>query len=65
MSRLPGLPRLDVTFTNHGSMPHSLDFHGARVAPDRGYRDVAPGHTLRVSFVVQRPGVTTMFGEAE
>ena len=35
--------RLEVTFTNHGSMPHSLDFHSGRVAPDKAYRDVAPG----------------------
>lgn len=49
--------RLDVTFTNHGTMPHSLDFHSARIAPDRAYRDVAPGRSIHVSFVVQRPGV--------
>jgi nitrite reductase (NO-forming) len=49
--------RLEVTFTNHGSMPHSLDFHSGRVAPDKAYRDVAPGHSLRVSFLAERPGV--------
>jgi len=49
--------RVDVKFTNHGSMPHSLDFHSARVAPDRAYRDVAPGHSMHVSFVAERSGV--------
>jgi nitrite reductase (NO-forming) len=49
--------RLDVTFTNHGTMPHSLDFHSARVAADRAFRDVLPGHSLHVSFVAERPGV--------
>jgi nitrite reductase (NO-forming) len=49
--------RVDVKFTNDGSMPHSLDFHSARVAPDRAYRDIAPGETMHVSFVAERPGV--------
>jgi nitrite reductase (NO-forming) len=49
--------RLDVTFTNHGTMPHSLDFHSARVAADRAFKDVLPGYSLHVSFVAQRPGV--------
>jgi len=49
--------RLDVTFTNHGSMPHSLDFHSARVAASAAFKDVPPGHTLRFSFVAERPGV--------
>ena len=48
--------RLDVTFTNRGSMPHSLDFHSARVAADRAFKDVLPGHSFHLSFVVQRPG---------
>jgi copper-containing nitrite reductase len=49
--------RVEVTFTNHGSMPHSLDFHSARVAADSAFKDVAPGHSLRFSFVAERPGV--------
>jgi len=49
--------RIVVMFTNHGSMPHSLDFHSARVAPDKAYRDVLPGRSLRISFVAERPGV--------
>ena len=49
--------RIAITFTNHGSMPHSLDLHSARVAPDRAYRDVPPGHSLHMSFVAERPGV--------
>jgi nitrite reductase (NO-forming) len=49
--------RVDVTFTNHGDMPHSLDFHAGRLAADKAFRDVMPGHSLHVSFVVERPGV--------
>jgi nitrite reductase (NO-forming) len=49
--------RVDVTFQNHGSMPHSLDFHSARVAPEQAFKDVLPGHTMKVSFVASRPGV--------
>jgi nitrite reductase (NO-forming) len=49
--------RLNVTFTNQGSMPHSLDFHSARVPADRAFKDVLPGHSIHESFVVERPGV--------
>jgi len=49
--------RVEVMFRNHGTMPHSLDFHSARIAPDKAYRDVAPGRSLRISFVAERPGV--------
>jgi nitrite reductase (NO-forming) len=49
--------RVDVLFTNHGSMPHSLDFHSARVASNVAFKDILPGHSLRFSFVAQRPGV--------
>ena len=38
-------------------MPHSLDFHSARVAADAAFRDVPPGRSLHVSFVAERPGV--------
>ena len=49
--------RVDVTFRNNGSMPHSLDFHAARVAANQAFKDLLPGHTMHVSFVAQTPGV--------
>ena len=50
--------RVDITFTNHGAMPHSLDLHGAAsLAPDKAFKDVLPGHSLHVSFVAKTPGV--------
>src|SRR5439155_812524 len=55
--------RVKVTFVNGGSkamgvtMPHSIDFHAAEVAPSRYYTDVAPGKRLTISFVAKHPGV--------
>jgi nitrite reductase (NO-forming) len=49
--------RVDVTFTNHGMMPHSLDMHAASLPPDQAFKDVLPGHSLHVSFVATTPGV--------
>ena len=31
-----------ITLTNNGAIPHSVDFHAARVAPDKAFRDVNP-----------------------
>ena len=32
-----------VTMTNNAPMPHSIDFHAARIAPNVAFRDIAPG----------------------
>src|SRR6185295_6065641 len=32
-----------ITLTNRGAIPHSVDFHAARVAPDKNFVDVFPG----------------------
>ena len=32
-----------ITLTNNGAIPHSVDFHAARVAPDKAFGDVFPG----------------------
>jgi nitrite reductase (NO-forming) len=45
-----------VTFTNHGMMQHSIDFHAAQVAPDVAYRSVDPGQSVDLSFVALVPG---------
>jgi nitrite reductase (NO-forming) len=55
--------RVHITFVNGGSkkmavnMAHSIDFHSAEVAPNKGYIDVAPGKKLAIDFVARHPGV--------
>ena len=46
-----------ASITNKTTMPHSIDFHAARIAPSRAFRDVAPGATFAFDFVAKSPGV--------
>src|SRR5215211_2306349 len=46
-----------MTLTNGGAIPHSIDFHAARIAPDVAFRDVAPGKSFTFSFKADDPGV--------
>lgn len=39
------------------TMPHSIDFHSAEVAPNKNYIDVAPAKHLTINFVAKHPGV--------
>lgn len=48
---------VQVTLTNHGTMPHSIDFHAAQIAPNPAFHDVNPGETEQFSFVATTPGV--------
>src|SRR5262245_46597398 len=48
--------RVDVTLTNNGDMPHSLDFHAAEVAPNVAFADVMPGESKKFSWVAKAPG---------
>ena len=54
---------VEITFKNGGSkemnvtMPHSIDFHSAEVAPDKNYIDIAPGKALKISFKAEHAGV--------
>jgi nitrite reductase (NO-forming) len=48
---------VEVTITNRGSIPHSIDFHAARIAPSRAFRDVKPGESFTYSFTATSPGV--------
>jgi nitrite reductase (NO-forming) len=34
---------VEMTLTNGWSIPHSIDFHAARIAPNVAFRDVDPG----------------------
>ncbi|HET6655115.1 MAG TPA: multicopper oxidase domain-containing protein [Gammaproteobacteria bacterium] len=48
---------VNVTFTNRGLMPHSIDFHAAQTPPSLHYVDIQPGETIKFSFVARVPGV--------
>jgi nitrite reductase (NO-forming) len=46
-----------ITLTNGGAIPHSVDFHAARIAPDQAFRDVSPGESISYTFEATDPGV--------
>src|SRR5215216_644712 len=46
-----------ITLTNKGAIPHSVDFHAARIAPDKAFRDVMPGQSVSYTFRANDPGV--------
>ena len=48
---------VEMTLTNGGSIPHSIDFHAARIAPNVAFRDVAPGESFTFRFRASDPGV--------
>lgn len=48
---------VNVSITNKMPMPHSIDFHAARIAPDRAFRNVDRGETLKFTFEATSPGV--------
>jgi nitrite reductase (NO-forming) len=48
---------VEMTLTNGGSIPHSIDFHAARIAPNKAFRDVMPGGSFSFRFRAGDPGV--------
>ena len=46
-----------MSLTNGGAIPHSIDFHAARIAPNKAFRDVAPGESFTFRFKASDPGV--------
>jgi nitrite reductase (NO-forming) len=48
---------VQVKITNGGSIPHSIDFHAARIPPNEAFRDAAPGESVSYSFTAADPGV--------
>ena len=48
---------VQMTLTNGGAIPHSIDFHAARIAPNVAFRDVAPGTSFTFRFKATDPGV--------
>jgi len=47
---------VNVTFTNQGTMQHSIDFHAAITAPSLNYVEIQPGKSIKFSFVARVPG---------
>jgi nitrite reductase (NO-forming) len=48
--------RVELTLTNKGTIPHSVDFHAARIAPNVAFKDVPAGGSIHYSFVANDPG---------
>jgi nitrite reductase (NO-forming) len=46
-----------ITLTNKGAIPHSVDFHAARIAPNKAFGDVMPGQSVSYTFRADDPGV--------
>ena len=48
---------VEMTLKNGGAIPHSIDFHAARIAPNVAFKDVAPGDSFTFRFTAGDPGV--------
>jgi nitrite reductase (NO-forming) len=48
---------VEMTLTNGGAIPHSIDFHAARIAPNVAFKDVVPGESIKFRFTASDPGV--------
>jgi nitrite reductase (NO-forming) len=48
---------VEMTLVNGGAIPHSIDFHAARIAPNVAFKDVAPGDSFTFRFEAGDPGV--------
>jgi nitrite reductase (NO-forming) len=46
-----------ITLRNEGAIPHSIDFHAARIAPNQAFKDVKPGESFSFEFVANDSGV--------
>lgn len=60
---VPGAPiravqgdTIHVRVENNAPMTHSVDFHSARVAPERGYANVQPGESFEWDMRLDYPG---------
>jgi nitrite reductase (NO-forming) len=45
-----------IKVVNRSPMPHSIDFHAARIPANVAYRMLNPGDTIRFEFVARDPG---------
>jgi nitrite reductase (NO-forming) len=46
-----------ITFINDGTMPHSIDFHASKVAPNDEMRTIEPGEQLVYEFEALHAGI--------
>lgn len=46
-----------ITLTNESPMPHSIDFHAARIPWDVAYQSINPGEEIAFEFTARDPGV--------
>ncbi len=46
-----------INLVNESPMPHSIDFHSARIPWNEAYRSIVPGEDLRFEFTARDPGV--------
>ncbi len=51
--------RVTINLKNDGSstLPHSVDFHSARINPTKAFKSVLPGESISYSFTAEYPGV--------
>lgn len=48
--------RVEVTLVNQAPIPHSIDFHSARIPMNEAYRTIGPGEELTFEFTARDPG---------
>jgi nitrite reductase (NO-forming) len=48
--------KVELTLTNKGTIPHSVDFHAARIAPNVAFKDVPPGGSIHYTFTANDAG---------
>jgi nitrite reductase (NO-forming) len=48
---------VDFTLVNKAMMPHSIDFHAARTAPNVNYKNVNPNDSFNFTWKASDPGV--------
>lgn len=45
-----------IKLVNQASMPHSIDFHAARIPMNKAFRTIVPGDSLSFEFTARDPG---------
>ena len=45
-----------ITLVNESPMPHSIDFHSARIPMNKAFKTINPGEEIKFEFVAKDPG---------
>jgi len=48
--------RVRITLVNESNMPHSIDFHSARIPMDQAFKTIGPGEEMEFEFTANDPG---------